>query len=201
MSTMDFAPLVLPVSSVTEGLENSYKIISMSGEVVSVEAGSAAEAIEKSGVARPLRVISVAQEQMRMMARNLLHPEEKTVSTNIDLEKYVPDFRSLVVENVEERVSVPFAECSLTDLASRTMEKPLEKSAPLSPAVTSEHEMAPPPESEPVTAKEDDSPPLPSPPPVPAAQGTPSPEHELTEEEVDALMNGGELSPGEGTTP
>ncbi len=185
----DFAPLMLPLSSVEEGLENSYKVFSTNGETVIVEASSAAEAIEKSGIKRPLRIISIRQEQQRMMSRNVLHPQERTVSTNIDTEHYVPDFRSLVVDDLEEEEKPPFEECSLSSLAVRTLDKMPEKPKPA-------------PRVRPQPVVDNSPPPVPQPieeevaliavekqiePAVPEQEVLP-PDHELTMEEVEALM-------------
>lgn len=188
MTTMDFAPLVLPVSSVSEGLESNYKIIKTTGEAVVVEASSAAEAMEKSGIKNPLRIISIAQEQRRLMARNLLHPQDSTVQTNIDTENFVPDFRSLVVENLEEEEPQPFEECSLAELSVRRLDKLPEKPKP-APKPEPVVEQAPPPppveESTLIAVEKEPAPPL----PPPSEQEIIPPDRELTPEEVDALMN------------
>lgn len=197
MSDADFAfaPLVLPVSSVTEGLESSYKVIATNGEAVTVAASSAAEAIEKSGVRRPLRVISIKQEKRRMMERNLLHPQDRTVSTNIDTENFVPDFRSLVVDNLEEEEKQPFEECSLSSIAVRSIEKLPEKPKPQPKPQPQPRpsEVA----AEPKEEKEVIEIALPQPAPLPAEPEIIPPDRELTPDEVEALMNARELPGGE----
>ncbi len=183
-ATTEFAPLTLPVSSVSEGLDHFYKIVTISGEVVKVQAQSAAEAIAKSGVVRPLRIISVAQEQRRLMERHVLHPGDKSVNTNIDTQNFVPDFRSLVVDNLEEEEKPPFEECSLADIAARKLDKLPEKPKPAPVS-------APPPKVEitPLPRIEEH-------PEIIAIEKVPPPEQEiilpdqdLTPEQVEALMN------------
>ncbi len=194
MSTLEFAPLSLPVSSVSEGLDTTYKVIATNGDVVTVEASCAAEAIEKSGISRPLRIISIAQEQRRMMQQNVLHPQDKTVHTNIDTENFVPDFRSLVVDDLEEEEKPPFEECSLGDIANRKLDKLPEKPKPVQkPApVEAKPVPAPPPVQEELSPPE----PEPAPPPPPVEQELITPDRELTPDEVEALMNAREV-PGE----
>lgn len=192
-----FAPLVLPVSSVTEGLENSYKVIATNGEAVTVAASSAAEAIEKSGVKRALRVISIRQEKQHMMERNLLHPQERTVPTNIDTENFVPDFRSLVVDNLEEEERAPFEECSLASIAVRSVDKLPEKPKP-----QPQPKPQPKPAEVAVVLKESKEEKevieiaLPKSAPLPEPEIIP-PDRELTPDEVEALMNAKELPGGE----
>lgn len=192
MDALDFAPLILPVSSVAEGLDGRYKVIALGGEAVTVSASSAAEAIEKSGVKRPLRVVSVAQEQRRMMERNLLQPQDRTMPTNIDTENFVPDFRSLVVDNLEEEEKAPFEECSLASLSVRTLDKLPEKPKPQprpKPAKIAAVPEKPAREIVEIAA--------PPPPPLPAEPEIIPPDRELTPEEVEALMNARELPGGE----
>lgn len=178
-TTTDFAPLTLPISSVTEGLDHLYKVVTTSGEVVKVQAHSAAEAIAKSGVTRPLRIISVAQEQRRLMERHVLHPGDTSVDTNIDTQNFVPDFRSLVVDNLEEEEKPPFEECSLADIATRRMDKLPEKPKPV--PLPKAAVVAPPPrEEQPEIIATEKTPP---------EQEILPPDHALTPEQVEALMN------------
>lgn len=187
MSTVEeFAPLILPVSSVTEGMDSVYKVITTTGEVVTVEANSAAEAMEKSGVVRPLRIISMAQEQRRLMERHVLHPEARSVATNIDMKNFVPDFRSLVVENLEEEEKPEFAECSLADIASRTLDKLPVKQPKPAPAKQRAQTPPPPPAPEPEV---EFSPELIAVEKVPSEPEIIPPDRELTPEEVERLMN------------
>lgn len=191
----DFAPLVLPLSHVKEGLENNYKVYATSGEVVTVEASSAAEAMEKSGIRRPLRIVSIAHEQRRMMSRNVLHPQSGTVATDIDMEHYVPDFRSLVVDDLEEEEKPPFEECLLSDIAARTLDKLPEPSRPQPKAQPAPPPYVPP-AAEPaiamqtVAATPEPAPPAGRAPSAPAEQEVIPPERPLTSEEVEALMSG-----------
>ncbi len=202
MADLTFAPLSIPVSSKSEGLDTRYKIITTSGEVITVEAGSAAEAMAKAEGKNPLRIISLAQEQRRLMEKNLLHPQERSVDTNIDMDKYVADFRALVVEDLGEEEKPPFEEMSWGDIAKKHEDVPLPEPES-EPEVTAEEPALPASEMEVQIEAPQESEPEPEPEPQaePEEAGAGEqevipPDRELTPEEVEALMaSGGEADP------
>lgn len=182
----EFSPLMIPVSSVSKALDSTYRVVSDSGETVTLEASSAAEAVKKSGVARPLRVTSAAQDQRRLMERHVLHPEARSAATDVDIQHFVPDFRSLVVENLEEEEKPLFEECSLADIAARRLDKLPEKAPKRIPMqqVKSPPPFATEPEDVSETAAADAVPPV--------VEIIP-PDRALTPEEVDRLIHSKEV--------
>lgn len=113
-----FIPLELPTSHLLEGVTQRYRVVKTNGEVLEVEATSAHEAIAKSGVEKPLKVVSGISEKNRMLQKNVLIPEDRSVPTDIDISNNVSDMRFLIFNELEEEKSdEPFEEMTLVALA------------------------------------------------------------------------------------
>jgi hypothetical protein len=182
-----FAPLIFQVSRVSEELGVRYRVFAPEGGTVTVQASSAAEAVEKSGISAPLRIISLANEQRRLMAGDVLLPREQTVATNIDLEHFVPDFRFLAEAEMQDPERPPFEEMDFSAYAARARTYSGVRILPShalrseSPSLLAEEAEEP--------GKSEEAPPLPQEePPVQEVVASPQEPHELSEEEVQALL-------------
>lgn len=114
-----FIPLEIPKSHLMDGHAQLYRIVSTNGEVKTVEASSAHEAIAKSGIARPLKIISGVAEKNRMLQKSVLVAENGHVSTDINIENNVADMSFLIFKELEDTVKEPFEEVSLYNLAKK----------------------------------------------------------------------------------
>lgn len=113
-----FIPLELPKSHLLEGEMQVYRVVDMAGKIVSVQAASAHEAIEKSGISKPLKVVSGVSEKNKLLKKHVLVPEGKSVQTDIDLENNVSDLSFLVLDEIEETPAEPFEAFNLKQMAA-----------------------------------------------------------------------------------
>ncbi len=193
----EFAPLSLPSNSLPEDLQKIYKVVDVSGEVTTVEAGSASEAVERSGVSKPLKVINAAYERKLMLEKNLLNPNQGNVLTNIDLTNNASDMRFLVVDDLgDDEPEQPFEEMSLYDMSGTApapaasldevmVDVPAEAEVPPVPESAQTEEVAPEPVAE-------EAAPEPAAEEAAASEPAQEPDRELTPEEVRRLLNDGD---------
>lgn len=114
---VDFAPLQIRRSTRVGDHITRYRVERAGAEPVIVEAGSAAEALRKSGVREASRIVNLDIERLNMLASGLLQPEESSASTSISFdEDQLPQFFQADISEQLDK-DVPFEEFSLGDLA------------------------------------------------------------------------------------
>ena len=156
-----FAPLEMNVSSLGRDLSKVYKVVRTNGEVVEVEADSAAEAVEKSGVKQPIKVVNAAYERSVMIEQGGLKEEDAKALTDINPENRT-SLGFLIVDDLEDEEPEPFEEMGLGVLTKNKSQE--------------EAELEPPKVEEPAAEE------------PPAPKG-PDPEKGLSPEEVRGLLN------------
>lgn len=113
-----FIPLELPKSHLLEGEMQVYRVVDANGKVVTVQASSAHEAIDKSGISKPLKVVSGVSEKNKLLQKHVLVPQAGSVQTDISLENNVSDMSFLVLEEIEETPAEPFEAFNLKEMAA-----------------------------------------------------------------------------------
>lgn len=116
----DFAPLKIKQNSRRSDHITRYRIERAGAHPVIVEAASAAEALRKSGVSEPTRIVNLDVERLNLLASGLLQPEEQDIHTSISMdEERLPQFFNAEMgeANSDEE---PFEEMSLSSLAEKT---------------------------------------------------------------------------------
>ncbi len=116
MEDLEFIPLEIRKSHFLDGVTQIYRVVTKSGEVTDVEASSAHEAMEKSGIKNPLKIISGISEKNRMLQKSVLVPEGYSVPTDINIDNNVSDMSFLMLDELDESPKAPFEAASLKDL-------------------------------------------------------------------------------------
>jgi hypothetical protein len=113
---IDFAPLQIRRSTRIGDHVTRYRIERAGADPVIVEAGSAAEALKKSGVREATRIVNLDIERLHMLASGLLQPEESSASTSISFdEEQLPQFFQADISEQLDK-DILFEELSIGDL-------------------------------------------------------------------------------------
>ncbi|MBN8531099.1 MAG: hypothetical protein J0L97_04475 [Alphaproteobacteria bacterium] len=83
----EFTPLAMPRRTWAEDrqLHKVYRVFSASGEVAVVEADTATDAIQKSGLETPVKVVKGRFSMENILAPGTLKETSETVLTRVDL--------------------------------------------------------------------------------------------------------------------
>ena len=80
-----FSALSIPCTKIGDDVFSGYRIYRQNGEKIDVEADSAAEAVEKSGVDDAVKIISMATQRDKMMDKNILSSLDESANTDIEI--------------------------------------------------------------------------------------------------------------------
>lgn len=189
-----FASLSIPRVSLINKETDRYLIVRANGEKVALDASSAAEAIEKSGITDARRVVNLAFETDQILEKGVLGASGEKVETRITLEEELVEFHvaDLLEKESEAEAFVEFDLSELSKLshqgAPRIREPEVEIPAPAAafepmPMIMTEEPAAVAPESQlsanPVEIID-----------VPLDHTLQPSEKHLTAEEVEALLKG-----------
>lgn len=84
MAKMEFEPIILPLRVISEEAVQGYRVYKNPTEFVTVDAAMAAEAIEKSGVSNPFRVVRAELEVSDVLGPELLKSIDKPLSQSTE---------------------------------------------------------------------------------------------------------------------
>src|SRR5262245_14005302 len=97
-----FTPFSMPVSRLPETFANTYKLVGPDGRESIVEAGSASEAVIKSGITDPRYIVNVAYERGKLLEKHVLRPAGQNVLTNIHLEETSSSLGMMILDTLKE---------------------------------------------------------------------------------------------------
>lgn len=105
-----FASLSIPRATLINKEKDRYLVIRGNGEKMVLEAASAAEAVEKSGIRDARKVVNLAYEAEQILEKGVLGASGEKMETRITLEEELPAFQvaDLLEEESEDEAFVEF---------------------------------------------------------------------------------------------